>query len=98
MPNPRLSESKKIFPSFFRERSGKFRQIHISKRRILIDIQASPEQCRAVKSLFTFVEEVAGIRQTKIKNLSKCGWKLDMRDNKPSLPGVLDVFKAESDD
>lgn len=61
-------------------------------------MQASPEQCRAVKSLFAFVEAVAGIRQAKIKNLSKCGWKLDMRDIDPSLPGVLDVFKAGSDD
>lgn len=61
-------------------------------------MQASPEQCDAVESLFTFVEEVAGIRQAKIKNLSKCDWKLDMRDVDPSLPGVLEVFREGSDD
>lgn len=61
-------------------------------------MQASPEQCDAVESLFTFVEEVAGIRQAKIKNLSKCDWKLDMLDVDPSLPGVLEVFKEGSDD
>lgn len=61
-------------------------------------MQASPEQCDAVESLFTFVEEVAGIRQAKIKNLSKCDWKLNMRDVDPSLPGVLDVFRKGSED
>lgn len=61
-------------------------------------MQASPEQCDAVESLFTFVEEVAGIRQAKIKNLSKCDWKLDMRDVDPSLPGVVDLFREGSDD
>ena len=42
----------------------------------------------SVKSLFSFIEEVAGIRQAVTKNLSKCPWKFDVALLDPTLPGI----------
>lgn len=60
-------------------------------------MHTTPKQREAVLNLFSFVEEVSGVRRAVTKNISNVDWKLGLGEIDPTLPGLRALYPNTED-